>query len=64
MYVVNQKRIAFHTKENKHYYEGQTIDLSHLSDVEIAALLLNGLVVEKKEIKTSKTEEKSGANNG
>lgn len=55
-YIVAEGRIALHSKNGKHYYEGQTIDLSHLSKEQIDELLAIGLVVKK----TDKKEVKNG----
>ncbi len=56
-YKVAEGRTAWHSKEEKYYYEGEVIPLSHLNDSEIARLIQIGLIVE------TKTEVKHGKSN-
>lgn len=60
-YQVAKNRIVWHTKEERHYYEDEKIDLSHLTPQGIAAVLASGAVVEsvaptKKESTNGKTD--------
>lgn len=43
-YVVAPGKTVWHSKENKYFTEGQTIDLSHLSTAQQAAVLASGAV--------------------
>lgn len=57
MYQVAKNKIVLHSKEQKHYYEGQEIDLSHLSDEQIRILLEAGVIVK---IEDKPKEKKNG----
>lgn len=56
-YKVSKGQTAWHSKEDKYYYEGDIIPLSHLNDSEIANLIRIGVIVE------TKTEVKHGKSN-
>lgn len=46
-YVVAKGHIVWHSKEEKHYYADEMIDLSHLTPQAVAEVLASGAVVEK-----------------
>lgn len=57
-YYVMPGKILSHSRDKKDYREGEPVDLSHLSDGDIARLVSIGLVTDKKEkevVKDGKT---------
>ena len=55
-YVVNKGRIALHSTELKLYYEGETINVSHLSSDALADCLADGVIIEKDKYPTEEVE--------
>ena len=49
IYKVADGHTAWHSKEEKYYVAGQVIDLSHLDELQLAAVLASGVVIEAKD---------------
>lgn len=47
-YIVGTGRVVWHSKQDKYYREGETIDLSHLQAEQVKELLTAGVIVEIK----------------
>ena len=45
LFTVAPGRIVWSEKFQKHFHEGETLDLSHASDEDIAAVLMSGAIV-------------------
>ena len=46
VYKVAEGRIVWSNKHQKHFYAGETIDLSHAAPAEIATVLNSGAIVD------------------
>ena len=56
-YVVTDGHIIWHSMEDRYYYAGELIDLSHLDEKNINVLMASGLIaVQTKEIKENDSD--------
>lgn len=46
-YVVCDGHTIWHSKEQKYYYAGETVDLSHLESASLVAVYATGAIKEK-----------------
>lgn len=60
VFKVAPGRIVWSEKWQKHFREGESLDLSHASDQDIAAVLASGAIVEAAEEKAVKKEASDG----